>query len=414
MSLTKSNESTGGRGHGSRSAPPYQRVQEQIRAVIRGGRWGAGTKIPSRKDLAHEYGVAIATMERAISALLEDGTLRVDGGRGTFVAEPKENVGPVSDRAVIYADAVVTSFDAPALRPAPRLNAALGILGTFYDADVTGREAASFWTRKITESLEQNFGSLGGITHTFNRLRQNERQVSISEAIQSLLADGMDAIVSILEDDPLLIEEIAAAAGTTPVIYITSGEIRRPLTHVFYDNVEAGFQAAQHLLERGHRHLMFLAPFETTWVNERIAGAKEALERLGGGGTLQIYPGERKGDPLSVVAYEYDTEAILREFFQGQGNATGVIAADDDLAIAFLRTLEEEGHTKKEYGVVGFDNNPKARLAGLTTLQPPLEALGREAARQAAVTLQNEAVNLQMRLRSHLIPRFSTRNRNSE
>ena len=42
--------------------------------------------LPSRQSLAREYSVDLSTVQRAVSEMLTDGTLRADSGRGTFVA----------------------------------------------------------------------------------------------------------------------------------------------------------------------------------------------------------------------------------------------------------------------------------------------------------------------------------------
>ena len=51
----------------------------------------------------------------------------------------------------------------------------------------------------------------------------------------------------------------------------------------------------------------------------------------------------------------------------------------------------------------------KAAVArGLTTLHPPLEALGEQAVRMLLSRLNGDDLQMQMRLRSHLVPRSTT------
>ena len=42
-----------------------------------------------------------------------------------------------------------------------------------------------------------------------------------------------------------------------------------------YNNIDAGFHAADHLLSRGCRSLLFYSPCEAEWVTKRTAGAAE-------------------------------------------------------------------------------------------------------------------------------------------
>jgi len=61
-----------------------------------------------------------------------------------------------------------------------------------------------------------------------------------------------------------------------------------------------------------------------------------------------------------------------------------------------------------DYGLIGFDDNPDATKEGISTMRPPLEAMGEEAARIAVQALRGQTTTAQVRLRSHLIVRAST------
>ncbi|HEX5324039.1 MAG TPA: GntR family transcriptional regulator, partial [Capsulimonadaceae bacterium] len=64
----------------------YKQIEKSLRHRINEGQWRAGTMLPSRRDLAKEYGVSSVTVERAIASLIAEGMLRADDRRGTFVA----------------------------------------------------------------------------------------------------------------------------------------------------------------------------------------------------------------------------------------------------------------------------------------------------------------------------------------
>ena len=90
--------------------------------------------------------------------------------------------------------------------------------------------------------------------------------------------------------------------------------------------------------------------------------------------------------------------------------AIGVIAGNDFVASGFMRAAADRGWSAgKDYGIVGFDDRPWARAIGLTSLHPPIEEMGREAARQLIRALAGEEIPMQVRLRSHLMPRKSSR-----
>ncbi|MFI5621481.1 GntR family transcriptional regulator [Streptomyces sp. NPDC051567] len=66
---------------------PYQRIVQDVRDKIRSGRWTAGTKLPSGRELTEEYGVAAGTVQRALTELRTAGLIYSHQGRGSFVAE---------------------------------------------------------------------------------------------------------------------------------------------------------------------------------------------------------------------------------------------------------------------------------------------------------------------------------------
>ena len=69
--------------------PFYYQLREILRGEIIAGRWAVNSKLPSERELCDRYGVSRPTVREAIEALINEGLLRSEKGRGTFVAEPK-------------------------------------------------------------------------------------------------------------------------------------------------------------------------------------------------------------------------------------------------------------------------------------------------------------------------------------
>ncbi|MBI1416425.1 MAG: UTRA domain-containing protein [Limimaricola sp.] len=64
----------------------WQEVQDEVLARIRDRRWPPGSAIPNEADLARDFGVARATVNRALQALAEAGWLDRRRRAGTRVA----------------------------------------------------------------------------------------------------------------------------------------------------------------------------------------------------------------------------------------------------------------------------------------------------------------------------------------
>ncbi|WP_445270374.1 GntR family transcriptional regulator [Streptomyces sp. DSM 41634] len=66
---------------------PYQRIVQDVRDKIRSGRLTAGTKLPSTRELAEEYGVAAGTVQRALTELRTAGLIYSHQGRGSYITD---------------------------------------------------------------------------------------------------------------------------------------------------------------------------------------------------------------------------------------------------------------------------------------------------------------------------------------
>ena len=66
--------------------PPYVQVADGLRRAIQTGELAAGTKLPSGRELAAEWGVALMTLQKAVDQLRAEGLVYSQQGRGVFVA----------------------------------------------------------------------------------------------------------------------------------------------------------------------------------------------------------------------------------------------------------------------------------------------------------------------------------------
>ncbi|CAN5404281.1 GntR family transcriptional regulator [soil metagenome] len=73
----------------SSPVPRYYQLAEWIRGQIQGGELKPGEQLPSERELSERSGVSRMTIRQALARLARDGTVVVEHGVGTFVAEPK-------------------------------------------------------------------------------------------------------------------------------------------------------------------------------------------------------------------------------------------------------------------------------------------------------------------------------------
>ena len=69
--------------------PYHYQLRELLRDEIVAGRWAVNERLPSERELCEAFDLSRTTIREAIDALVNEGLLRREKGRGTFVAEPK-------------------------------------------------------------------------------------------------------------------------------------------------------------------------------------------------------------------------------------------------------------------------------------------------------------------------------------
>jgi len=70
----------------ARTVQVYTSVAEAIKSRIASGAWVVGQRLPSISQLAQEFGVGIVSIREAVKVLASRGIIRIEHGRGMFVA----------------------------------------------------------------------------------------------------------------------------------------------------------------------------------------------------------------------------------------------------------------------------------------------------------------------------------------
>ncbi|MGH3736695.1 MAG: LacI family DNA-binding transcriptional regulator [Micromonosporaceae bacterium] len=180
----------------------------------------------------------------------------------------------------------------------------------------------------------------------------------------------------------------------------------RPLARVAMpyadsDNTGGAETAVRHLLARGRRRIATIAgPQDMNAGIDRLAGYRAALS---------------DSDRRSLVAVGDFTresgERAMRQLLADDPRLDAVFVASDPMALGALRALHSAGRrVPEDVAVVGFDDNDSARYADppLTTVQQPVEELGREMVRLLLRSSSAEAPTDPVILPTELVVRDST------
>jgi DNA-binding LacI/PurR family transcriptional regulator len=155
---------------------------------------------------------------------------------------------------------------------------------------------------------------------------------------------------------------------------------------VHADDYGGARQAAQHLLDLGHRRIAIvgsrLRPFA---IDERLRGVRDALAASG----LALE------EPLLMIG-DFSVEsgdAAGRQLLTLAEPPTAIFALNDRMAFGVMRTAAALGlQVPGDLSVIGFDDIPLATLMtpALTTVRQPGFALGRTAAETFFALLEHE------------------------
>ena len=217
-----------------------------------------------------------------------------------------------------------------------------------------------------------------------------------------LAADDHTLILSSSDDDPrreqrflrLFAEQGVRGVLVTPMASTAErlGDLRRlgipsvlmdstdpAHASVGVDHVSGGRQAVAHLLDRGHRRILFLAGTpELQQTRHRLRGAVEAVTAAG------LEPGEvLKVVNLAVLTSNDAQQALVEALDSGEPAPTAVFAMNDVVALGVMRELRRRGLSiPQDMAVVGYDDLYWASelMTPLTSVRQPMRQIGWAAA----------------------------------
>lgn len=226
----------------------------------------------------------------------------------------------------------------------------------------------------FAEALECRAAELGYATVLCNTRAASRRE---EEQVRVLLARGVAGMVFVSPEST----DALAPHGHyrrlredgVRMVFVNGGMPTLDVPDVCVDEQVAGYLAARHLVELGHRRIGFVCgPARSVPARLKRAGWQAALEEAG-----------LPADPDLVAHAEYG--AAGGAVAAGQlldAAATGLICASDMMAFGALAEARRRGLTvPRDVSVVGFDDTPMAPYAGppLTTLAQPIAEMAQAA-----------------------------------
>jgi GntR family transcriptional regulator of arabinose operon len=318
--------------------PLYLQIYQALKNRIESDEWSFGAMLPSEIELSEVYKISRGTVRKVLAALEEDGLVRREQGRGTFISRPQDQMknSHMSTQSV--------AFIVPYVRD------------SFVSSILLGLESV----------IRKN-----GYTVLFHHVENDKEKQQI--VLRQSSQQGISGIVLYPVDSnaisPILRELIQ---DEFPIVLVDRYIRGLYCDYVASDNYTGGLFATQHLLSLGHQRIAFLSWFDlATTMEHRRLGYRQALLEQG------IEP-----EPTlewEVVGYPGIDIAALEKYLLEPNRPTAIFVANDQLAISVLTVARSlDISIPEDLALVGFDNlDISAHLdIPLTTIAQPSFDIG--------------------------------------
>jgi DNA-binding transcriptional regulator YhcF (GntR family) len=304
----------------------YHQVKAKIESLIQS--LEPGTKIPSERDLAKQYGCNSLTVHKALALLVNEGRIAKRTGAGTFVADPQ-----MASQALRHIGILLhTRSDTYALRL------------TGYLAELAAQRNLTLHTKMI-----QDFGD-GAI-----------------QAMQQLTEDQCGALIVpwfLWEQVPQMLAFVRKAP-----LPVTLPALFQGYEDHCFDHVTVFGQAAirytdlagQYFKRLGYGHIAFIGP---------VSPSNDVLHRKIIGYTNFIGLGGMDNLCHLVTSDIPAMDKVARRLKEYKGDLA-VISYDDQHAIRFLTAMHKIGmQAPDDYAIIGYNNTESAAAC-----DPPMSCL---------------------------------------
>ncbi len=315
----------------------YERVYEAILKSIDSGQYHRGARLPTESDLMEQFNVSRITVVRALRDLQVRGLVRRRRGSGSFVQGPPELVTKPFGLVVtdVEQGSIFSTIQHILLREAQKLHWHIVVDG------ITGHETPAIveqMCRRIVDSGAQGVFYL---------------PQSVSPA-QAILNEKIGDFFSVSHVPLVLLDRDLHKLHQ-----------RSNFDVVGSDNRQGGFLAAQHLIHRGCRRIVFLTgEGKYPTVESRMAGARDAVQAAGKV-KFDVHVGE--SDDLNFI------RGVLSE------RSPDALMCDNDMTAAkAMRNLINMGiKIPDQIKITGFDDTITASLLPipLTTVRQAAEVI---------------------------------------
>lgn len=236
-----------------------------------------------------------------------------------------------------------------------------------------------------------------------NSDQRMEKELQLINTLLEKQVDGLLFMGAEIKEDHLQ----ALTSSSVPTVLAATRDADNVLPSVSIDHFQAGYDATQALLDRGHKRVaMITGPLNDPLSGlMRFEGYKKALVDAGIGLQEEL---------VASGNFFYESGLTLtQQFLQLPEPPTAIFAANDEMAIGAIHAIQDSGlNVPGDIEVIGHDNIRLVEMVRprLTSVVQPMYDIGAVAMRLLTKYMNNEHVEEHVVMLPHRIEyRESTR-----
>lgn len=317
--------------------PRYIQAKTILAEAIRSGSLRPGVKLPNTSEIGAAINVSLITAHKAIQCLVQEGWLRRERGRGTFVRGDFE--------ASVAAK--------PRFRVAVTMHPSVELDDFYHGAVMAGIHEAADAAQPVGEVIIQR--------------RMIPDGMSTIDADALLCLHPYQDAYSYLEEEleRRIVVVLGGSASNTRLVCVDS------------QNFEGARQAVKHLVSLGHHRIAIInGPLASTNCLHRFEGYMAAMQASG----ITVRPEHVFNADMARTAGAVIER--LRKVMKDDDRPTAILACGFYLALDVMALVREMGFSiPADISLIGFDDPRSAGLLDppLTTVRQPLKEMGRKA-----------------------------------
>lgn len=292
------------------------KVRNEIRIRIRSCQWRPGSRLPSLRQISRSCGVSVSTVQQAIEALMADGYLYSQQGRGVYV-----NDSPLLQRYV--------SLILPALDTEPIGRLLAGVKQGLGDDS----------TQLLVQGADFDF-------------KQEQRLIS---HLDSKSVAGAIIYPPPLRRDAEVLRH--ACVRGIPIVLVDTIVDGLEVDTVTVDRLEMGRLAAGHLLERGHRRLGVVDNSTDASSSQQMREGADAVLRQAGLSFWNLPRTISSATALDRYQPWRNGQQAAKSLLTDHPDVTAILAMTSHLALGALMAIQELGlHAGRDVALISMGN----------------------------------------------------------